>query len=58
MLAIVEVWSLLFFKEYVLLSIRFITLNGPVFLVVILSVVSSCDKSMTWSPGLKSFEDL
>ena len=58
MLAIVEVWSLLFSKEYVLLSIRFIMLNGPVFPVVVLSVDSSCDKSMTWSPGLNSFEDL
>ena len=50
--------GLLCFKEYVLLSIRFITLNGPVFLVVVLSVDSSCDKRMTWSPGLNSFEDL
>ena len=37
MLAIVEVWWLLCFKEYVLLSICFIRLNGPVFLVVVLS---------------------
>ena len=41
-----------------LLSIFFIMLNGPVFLVVVLSVVSSWDRSMTCSPGLNTFGDL